>query len=122
MTAHELTTAAGKLRACAAMAKPGPWAVSRIPGIGRTVNDPTGDFSLPIGTSWVSQGDGAWIALAHPGLAEPLAELLDTAQALIEEIPSLEHGHVEGGPCPDLACAFVFHARALSRLINGSEP
>lgn len=82
--AEELRAAATVVRGAAHNATPGPWTVSRLPGIGRTVNDPTARLSIAVGTGWVSGADGEWIALMSPAAAEPLAAWLD-AEAMPPE-------------------------------------
>lgn len=90
--AATLRAAATLIRETASKATPGPWMVSRIPGIGRTVNDPTARLSIAVGTGWVSGADGEWIALMHPGLAEHLAAWLDGVAKDID-------GHDPDGGC-----------------------
>ncbi|WP_329521225.1 hypothetical protein [Spirillospora sp. NBC_01491] len=74
--AEALRAAAKSLRETASKATPGPWTVSRIPGVGGSVDDPTLSLSIAVGTRWTSYGDGKWVALANPALAEPLAAWL----------------------------------------------
>ena len=85
--AEELRAAATLIRETASNATPGPWTVSRLPGIGRTVNDPTARLSIAVGTGWVSGADGEWIALMSPDLAEPLGDLLRSIAAVHEQPP-----------------------------------
>lgn len=84
MSADLLRAAAARLRDTAAKATPGPWAASEHVEHGFRVA--TADEA-----GWVawtgayddepdeSRGDAAWIALASPLLAEPLAAWLDQA-------------------------------------------
>jgi len=109
---EELRVAATKLRETAARATPGPWAVSRIPGIGQTVDDPEGRLCVPVGTQWISTADGAWIALASPALAESIADLLDGVADVVDE-----HDPEDGCGCTR---SDSFHpALRLARAING---
>lgn len=76
--AEELRAAAAKVRKTAVKAAPGPWKVCRAVGIGCVVHDPTVTFCITVETKWVSGGDAAWIALASPTLAGPLAAWLES--------------------------------------------
>lgn len=78
----ELRAAATLLRETARAATPGPWGVETV------VRDSIGAYSYP-GHSFVATigdrtadeyvvRDAAWITLANPELAEPLADLLDS--------------------------------------------
>ena len=109
--AEELRAAATLLRETASKATPGPWTVHTIAGIGRTVNDPEGSLSIPVGTSWVSADDGAWIALMSPAVAEPLAAVLDDQAATYEVWLSRENH--------DVAERIVLRALVLARSILG---
>lgn len=95
--AETLRAFATLIRETASNATPGPWRVSRIPGIGRTVNDPTARLSIAVGTGWVSGADGEWIALAGPQIAEHLfAWLYDAAN-------DMAGAEVVGSKLPDAA-------------------
>jgi hypothetical protein len=101
MTAQELTTAAAKLREIAAKVPP--------------ADDDTTSWAVHFGhygaSNGLCDGDAAWITLMHPGLAEPLAALLDdTAALLVENDPF--------GEALDLARFEL----AIARAINGTTP
>lgn len=80
MSAAELRQAAATLRETAGNATAGPW--STVSGAANVLHFPDDDFRDPrvvVGPGrGASLADVAWIALAHPGLAEPLAAWLDT--------------------------------------------
>lgn len=63
-------------------------------------------------------GDLAWFALAHPGLADPWADILDTAADLLDAQPELGRTHIDGEPCTDLACRIVTSALTAARAIK----
>lgn len=74
-----LRAAAAELRATAAGASEGPWETGED-GLVWTQKPIPGD---PVSGSTEPE-DAAWIALMHPGLAEPLAALLDRQADLIQ--------------------------------------
>jgi hypothetical protein len=102
MSAHELTAAAEKLRKVAAKVteaddNPTSWAVH------------FGHFEASNG---LCDADAAWIALMHPGLAEPLA-------AWLEQAAEAHDGLVRTG-CGDAAELIYQPAIAVAQAINGS--
>ncbi|MDX3109706.1 hypothetical protein [Nonomuraea angiospora] len=129
MTRSEtLRTIAARMREAGDAATPGPWRVVKHerrqhPGVLANV-----DLHKPGGTvrsiSWKVPGeiaDAEWSALAHPGLAKPLPDLLETVADLIDARPELERPHVDGEPCDDLACRIVHLALATAAILGGNS-
>lgn len=92
MSAELLRRAAAKLRETAAKATPGPWMTSRIAGIGSALHDSELHIHIPVGTTDVSAADGAWIALASPIIAEPLATYLENEATTADELTAIGLG------------------------------
>lgn len=103
---QELRDAATKLRETAAKAMPGPW--GPLDDGDRVVAWKVGpdgfddDFDEPMDHG----GNAAWIALAHPGLAERLAAWLETEAHMV----GVRGLSAEGQS---------FHALKVARAING---
>lgn len=132
---EELLTAARRLREVSAAATPGPWEDCSDPDGGAwpryVIGSPApgsdrGEEVLRVHESIadhqvVTRDDTAWIALAHPGLAGPLAALLEGIAG--RHIPIEESGGqwcAEDSrrlPCPDVTAAL-----AVARAINGEVP
>ncbi|MEV7008251.1 hypothetical protein [Streptosporangium sp. NPDC051022] len=130
---EEIRAAATRLREVAADATPGPWQVGNGTVIGLGIEQTSrGSFSYTAQLAEVfdgttrdeenygghdlgsPEGDAAWIALAHPGLAEPLAGWL-------EEVADDAEKHARGGcgnSADEIACGWPL---AVARLINGSD-
>jgi hypothetical protein len=91
-TVEELRAAAAKLREVAGKATDGPWHPDADElGRGWDLRSAT-DGHMAFG---LTKADAAWIALVHPGLAEPLAEWLEkTATEYGEDtyMDAPEHG------------------------------
>jgi hypothetical protein len=93
-----LRAAATLLRDTASNATPGAREVAHLAGIGTCVRNPDLSFCVTVEHGWVQEGDAAWIALMHPGLAAPLAAWLETcandladARHYVDEPNSCEH-------------------------------
>lgn len=129
MTAQELKTAATRLRDTATKATPGPWHTVGLPwnhGIPYVIaghHDPhVGAFIADVDhigddpgeTERDQAADAAWIALANPALAEPLADLLDAIDWLTEAWAAYRK--------QDPGHAIVNAANKIAAVINGSEP
>ena len=115
--AERLRAAAGRMRATGKAAMDPPWAVDE---------DGTAVFSAqvaPYGAPCVvphaCEEDAEWIVMVHPGLARPLPDLLEVVADLIDAHHVLEHQHVDGEPCDDLACQIVHHALAVADTLGG---
>ena len=121
--AEELRAAAKVLRETASNATPGPRKVGRIAGIGHCVSSPDLKFCVAVEPGWVSKGDVAWIGLASPELAEPLADLLDATADEYER----EKCDDPRGVCnrcefdPSVLPALTFAAEILGISSDGSE-
>lgn len=82
--AEELRAAAARLREHAKSASTWPW-TSAPSWAGENAVLNAGGHPVAVcgeeipGSDYPASADAAWIALAHPGLAEPLARLLDDA-------------------------------------------
>ena len=105
----ELKTAADKLRTTAYGALSGPWQSlddgDRLIALNDTGRAWATVLEEPVGHA----GTAAWIALANPELAQPLADWLESAaKEFITE---------EWTDCPTAACAV-----AVARVINGTTP
>lgn len=89
--AEELRAAATKLRETAATAHPAPWR-PEIDELGRGVDVRDGqDAHIAFG---LTMADAGWLALVHPGLAEPLAAWLESAARKVdgnEYLPPRRH-------------------------------
>lgn len=101
--AEELRAAATRLRETAAEACGGPWenGDDDLLWIGGSV----WGYSVHKEGTFLA-GDPAWIALVHPGLAEPLAEWLETEAHMAEKRGNSAEGQ-------------TFHALKVARVING---
>lgn len=73
----ELRAAASIVRERAAKATPGPWLEGGYGNYGPTVHDVASTFGIETEDSDRGKGNAAWIALANPLLAEPLADWLE---------------------------------------------
>lgn len=128
--AQDLRAAAAKLREMAKGTTPGPWFLADCELYPRWIlsagaTGPDSDDPAYVAKSYrdgdddglnVSDADWQWMAFAHPGLAEPLAALLEEA-ARQYEMPPCDH--------PDGVCNgcerrddFVLALEA-ARTING---
>lgn len=82
-SAKELRAAATRLRILARVATPGPW--ESLDGGDRIVAWKVGpggfddDFDYVMPEPMDHAGNAQWIATVHPGLARPLADLLEAA-------------------------------------------
>ena len=127
--ADVLRTAAARVRETARSATRGPWAAEESREHGFRVG--TSD-----GQEWVawtgayddepdpSRADAAWIALMHPGLAEPLAAWLEAAD-LHEPVICEKHEGCKPLGCQrcaeeDWPCADARRAVAVARIILGT--
>lgn len=121
----ELRTAATKLRKTAAQATDGPWytvgppwndhipyviAGHPDPHCGTYVADPGHLTADPRGNE---AADAEWMALVHPGLAEPLAAWLEQAADAFEDL-------IRTG-CADAAEMIYAPALRTARVINRAE-
>ena len=79
--AEELRTAATRLREVAAEATGGPWENGEDDHL--WIGGSVWGYSVRKKGEFLA-GDPAWIALVHPGLAEPLASLLEVSAAAYE--------------------------------------
>jgi hypothetical protein len=108
--AEELRAAATKLRETAEKATPGPWgAPEHDSSVVAWRVGPGGfddDFDYVIDQTLDRAEDADWIALAHPGLAEPLAEWLEMEAHMAERRGLSAEGN-------------TFHALKVARAING---
>jgi hypothetical protein len=85
--AEELRAAAAKLRKTAKNATPGRWTAEHQSWAGdnAVLSYATNGHAVAVcgeevkGADHPASADAAWIALAHPGLAEPLAAWLESA-------------------------------------------
>ena len=95
-----LRAAAALLREIGAEAMDGPWETG---GDGlvwaRRMGDPVSGSTEP--------EDAAWIALVHPGLAEPLADWLDDVALMIAALKNVPSSVVEEAVVKPLAVARV---------------
>ncbi|GII84562.1 hypothetical protein Ssi03_25520 [Sphaerisporangium siamense] len=126
--AEELRAAAARLRERAEQATPGPWSVGNDDVIGLGIEQTgRGSFTYDAQIARVledyerdeenygnrelgtTEGDARWMALVHPGLAEPLAAWLESW----DDVNVSEHGpHLDDWR----------HALAVARVINGTTP
>jgi hypothetical protein len=102
--AETLRAAAQHVREMAQQATPGPW-VANGAGVGTDYTDNEPDLIVAVDA--FDPNDAAWMALMHPGLAEPLA-------AWLESVAALQFGDV---PLPD--SPIVDHALAAARALLG---
>lgn len=131
--AQLLRAAAEKLRRLAAAATPGPWEIEYTYGgtapqaIFRMDPQYPGDpdQAVSLGVMEDNPADNAWVATVHPGVAGPLAELLDTAASHEPQrtAPDMEpYGCVKcGGSDGAGACDTWLDGLAVARMIVG-EP
>ncbi len=125
-----LRTAAARVRETARGATRGPWAAEESREHGFRVG--TSD-----GQEWVawtgayddepdpSRADAAWIALMHPGLAEPLAAWLEETADLHEQNTLPGHANIIPPGCQwcadeDWPCADTRRALAVAHIILGT--
>lgn len=109
--AEEITTAAHTLRQDATAAGGGEWAVDHYPegSIVRPADSAHSLFQIhadglrAAGTPCVTPAVGRWMARMHPGVGQPLAELLEDAAG------GDDHGEINP------------YALALARLINQQQ-
>ncbi|KAB2384722.1 hypothetical protein [Actinomadura montaniterrae] len=129
--AEELRAAEAKVRETASKATPGPWVADGLE-ISGEVTDPDADMYA----RWVAESlddndpdhgcdNAAWIALASPALAEPLAGLLKSAGNDLSgaEAAAAKLTHLGEGFDPVEFCdepASVRRALDVARAINGS--
>ena len=107
--AEEMRAAAKLLRETGTVTTPGPWTTGHVPGVGWCVSNPTLSMCVAAEQGWLGEGDAAWIALAHPGLAEPLAQWLENTSLTLGRPGHREwHGTEKA-------------ALAAARIINGGE-
>lgn len=102
--AEELRDAATKIRETAAKACDGPW--ENAEGV-LWIGGATWGYAVPKSEFLPNGADPAWIALMHPGLAEPLAEWLEHEAYLVEKRDLSAEGN-------------TFHALKVARAINGT--
>ena len=101
---EELRAAATKLRETASAATGGPWEDTEdLLWIGGSI----WGYSIPKGGTFSAAKDSAWIALANPSLAEPLAEWLEMEAHMAEK----QGMSLEGN---------TFHALKVARTINAT--
>ena len=94
-----LRAAAARLRALATNATPGPWerewAFSTHFVVPSTAGNVAADNVSRLKRH--QRGDAEWIALMHPGVAEPLADWLEReAEDLAWHIAAWDHPHKDG--------------------------
>ena len=131
---EELRAAATKLRDASKGTTPGPWDTDDCDlyprRISASATDNDSPYAAEVAKSYndgggdgldVSDADWRWMALAHPGLADPLADQFDATAALAEEYPQLVSCPHVMGPCDDLACRIYHAALDLARVINGGH-
>lgn len=110
--AEEMRAAATKLRETAKNAPRGPWEfVQDLYWDRDAIVSPEalGWDALVLDVHNDSEGPAArWAALAHPGLAEPLAEWLEHLAEILDETKDV---HMRSN---------VQHALAVARIINGT--
>lgn len=120
---EELSTAAARLRETAVRAMPGPWKnlddgdrilarKTRVPGKGGWAEEVLPRYVVP---EPLNPGNAAWIALANPALAEPLAAWLEN---VTQAYPTLLSVIAEGGQEVP-ARSELGHALKIARAING---
>jgi hypothetical protein len=129
--AEELRAAATKLRETAANATPGPWENAEND---LWIGGPVWGYQVTKDGTFIGE-DSAWIALMHPGLAEPLAEWLDSEANRRHTATAHHHRGILGGysghcscgdsviqPDPEIPaqCGRLRKALAVARVINGS--
>lgn len=128
MTAQELKTAATRLRATLADVETRPpWSTCDAPGL--IVSGDMRPWGVPSVAERAYEGDAAWIALMHPGIAEPLGAWLEEAARLTREHkpdPTYEGGdHRWCLECQNEDCDQMLAiglALAVAKVINRSEP
>ncbi|MEV7013463.1 hypothetical protein [Streptosporangium sp. NPDC051022] len=102
---EEIRTAATRLRETAERTSRAPWSTNGMWVMGADSHIAHFGGHLP---------NRDWVALAHPGLAEPLA-------AWLEEVADDAEKHARGGwgnSADEIACGWPL---AVARLINGSD-
>ena len=105
--AEELRTAATRLRETAAEATGGPWENGEDDHL--WIGGSVWGYSVRKKGEFLN-GDPAWIALANPALAEPLAQLLEDQAAMYEDF--LPRG-------TDIAERIVWRGLGVARVVNG---
>lgn len=124
--ADELRQAAATLRETARGVTPGPWdraadVLDRDTPYGDNhVGFWRGEYLMSVaeaGAGEQADRDAAWICLASPVLAEPLAAWLEhTATVVVSfELPD----HADHEPCADPLCYTAHPALAVARVLNG---
>jgi hypothetical protein len=110
-TAKEMRAAAHKLRESAENATPGPWGTTPQDGVIAWRLGPGGfddDYEYVIeDRQFEHDEDASWVALVHPGLAQPLAEWLEMEAHMVEKRGLSAEGN-------------TFHALKVARAINGT--
>jgi hypothetical protein len=101
--AETLRAAAQHVREMAQQATPGPW-VANGAGVGTDYTDNEPDLIVAVDA--FDPNDAAWMALMHPGLAEPLAAWLEMEAHMWD----LRGNSAEGN---------TFHALAAARALLG---
>ncbi|TYB50253.1 hypothetical protein FXF51_56865 [Nonomuraea sp. PA05] len=132
-TASELRPAAARLREAARKATPGPWTAEHPSWAGENavLSTALNGHAVAVcgeetkGADHPASADAAWIALASPLLAEPLAALLEHFAAKYERLTEV-FGDPPSGPAHRLAAGkpelSVDFALAVARIINGRQP
>lgn len=124
--ADELRAAATLLRETASKATPGPWTAGGYGSAGWTVGDIRGDLYIETEDSEQGKADAAWIALASPALAEPIAAALESAGNDLSgaEAAAAKLAHLGEDFDPIEFCdepASVRAALAVARALNGGQ-
>lgn len=107
---EELETAATMCREIAAQTSGAPWRAT-----GHNVDSPAG----PVAIAYQCYADAAWISIADPGMAEPIADVLERALLIRErEVRAQDAGDYHAGcdgfvgedcDCFDPAAALAQH-------------
>lgn len=121
--AAELRAAAAKLRETAEQATAGPWQVRGGNQVSSNVVTLDGSVVIDGGAHQSAKkavvfgaalhADAAWIALAHPGLAKPLAAWLNDVADAVE-------GHDPDDGCECIQSESFHRAHDIARVINRS--
>lgn len=129
--ADELRGAATKLRETAAEATPGGWQPEVLPPneqhkhpafwVTTEYDDGDGTTDVVVADCPWREADAAWIALASPALAEPIAAGLEAVIGLIGQHPDLARRHVDDEPCNSPHCHIVHNALVIARALNGGQ-
>jgi hypothetical protein len=109
---EELRKAAEKLRDLAVDASTAPWmkAAEHVKAVW------TDDGLIVVRDRYAEGGDLAWIATVHPGIAQPLADWLDSVADA--------HIHLDDREISafDLPGTSTHPALTVARIINGGQP